>query len=419
LSGQTGDIVESIYAGLGPGFPKKLGVALSGGSDSTAVMVALAQGRTAHDSEICAATVDHGLRPEAAQEARLARDCAQRFGVPHEILKWGDWDGRGNLQDKARTARYALLADWAVRRGLGAVVLGHTADDQAETVLMRLGRSAGVDGLSGMAARRIVHNVTFLRPALGLRRAALRDFLTENGTGWTDDPSNDNTRFDRVRVRGLLPDLEGAGITVEALADTAENMRDARAALDWFTFTSARDHAQVIGGAVAIDKRAFRTFPTEIARRLMIGALRWVGGGTYPPRRDALGRLIAQARRSDAASTLGGCTVFGAGGRIWVAREMEAVSDICASGDGAWDGRWQITGRNPGDAAELRVLGAAGLEQFPDWRDHGVPRGVLLSLPALWMGDHVLAVPLLRDDKDTRIDRIGGADDFFATLLSH
>jgi tRNA(Ile)-lysidine synthase len=98
---------------------------------------------------------------------------------------------------------------------------------------------------------------------------------------------------------------------------------------------------------------------------------------------------------------------------------MEAVSDICASGDGAWDGRWQITGRNPGDAAELRVLGAAGLEQFPDWRDHGVPRGVLLSLPALWMGDHVLAVPLLRDDKDTRIDRIGGADDFFATLLSH
>lgn len=419
MSGQKGGIVGSVYAGLGPGFPNKLGVALSGGSDSTAVMVALAQGQTAHETEICAATVDHGLRPEAADEARLAGQCAQGFGVPHDILTWDGWDGRGNLQDKARNARYALLADWAARRGLGAVVLGHTAEDQAETVLMRLGRSAGVDGLSGMAARRVVNNVTFLRPALGLRRAALRDFLSENGTGWSDDPSNDNTRFDRVRVRRLLPDLAQVGVTVEALAETAEHMRDARAALDWYTFTSARDHAQVIGGAVAIDQRAFRTFPTEIARRLMIGALRWVGGGVYPPRRDALGRVISQARRTDAACTLGGCTVFGAGGHIWVAREFAAVDAISATGSAMWDGRWQIAGRVPNDATELRALGAAGLEQFPDWRDSGVPRGVLVSLPALWLGDHVIATPVLRDGEDTRIEVVGGADEFFATLLSH
>lgn len=419
LSGEADEIVRRVFAGLGPHIPKKLGIALSGGSDSTAVMVALAKGRAAHQVTVRAVTVDHGLRPDASEEAVLAGKQARALGLDHDILEWTGWDGRGNVQDQARAARYALLADWAQRNGLDAVVLGHTADDQAETVLMRLGRASGVDGLSGMSARRIVHNVTFLRPALGLRRTALRAFLTGQGIGWIDDPSNDNLRFERVRARGLMPDLEQVGVTVESLVDVAENMRDARAALDWYTFMAAREHARVAAGAVAIDQRAFRTLPTEIARRLLIGALRWVGGAGYPPRREALGRLLSAVRHGTAATTLHGCIVAGVRGTIWIAREAAAVSDHVTPSDAVWDRRWRIAGPGPVEVAEMRALGSEGLAQCPTWRDMGLPRHVLLSVPALWQGDRVLAAPLVGHRGETCFEIVGGTEEFFTTLLSH
>lgn len=111
-----------------------------------------------------AVTVDHGLRPEAAEEAVFVARYAGTLGLRHETLRWRGWDGQGNLQNAAREARYRLMADWAERRGLPCVALGHTADDQAETVLMRLARRAGVDGLSAMAPRSDRHGITWLRP---------------------------------------------------------------------------------------------------------------------------------------------------------------------------------------------------------------------------------------------------------------
>ena len=111
--------------------------------------------------DVAVATVDHGLRPEAAAEAAEVAAICAGLGVPHEILHW-HWDGAGNLQDAARRGRMALLADWARRRGLRTVALGHTEDDIAETFLMRLARDAGVDGLAAMAARREVAGVCLL-----------------------------------------------------------------------------------------------------------------------------------------------------------------------------------------------------------------------------------------------------------------
>ncbi len=404
---------------MGAPVPARLGVAVSGGSDSMAVMAALTLAYGDQGVFLRAATVDHGLRPEAAEEASHVARQAAALGLGHDILRWQGWDGRGNVQDHAREARYGLLAGWAKAHGLEMIALGHTADDQAETVLMRLGRAAGVDGLAGIPARRVAHDITFVRPALGLRRAALRAFLRDQEISWIDDPSNEDTRYDRVRARKLLPQLAELGLSAEALCDVAGNMRDARDALDWYTFTAARDHARVQTGAVAISQRAFRTLPTEIARRLMIGALRWVGRGQYPPRRDAITRMVDDMRLGAGAATLQGCIVLVRRGEIWIARESVAVADHVTSADAIWDGRWCVPEAESEDAATIRALGDAGLTQCPDWRALGVPRAVALAAPALWQGDRVMAAAIENHPGAGRFELIGGADEFFTTLLSH
>lgn len=142
---------------------------------------------------------------------RRSRRCrvglCQGLGVSHDVLVWTGWNGAGNLQDQARRARYGLLTDWAVRRGVSAIALGHTADDQAETLLMRLGRAAGVTGLAGMAARRDQGGIEVLRPMLSITRVRLRAYLSKGGKSWVEDPSNHDERFDRIRARHALDGL--------------------------------------------------------------------------------------------------------------------------------------------------------------------------------------------------------------------
>uniref|UniRef100_UPI0026223B47 tRNA lysidine(34) synthetase TilS n=1 Tax=uncultured Amaricoccus sp. TaxID=339341 RepID=UPI0026223B47 len=206
----------------------RLGVAVSGGGDSVALLLLLhAAGR-----DLAAVTVDHGLRPESVGEAAsVAALCAAR-GIPHSVLRWEDRDPRGNLQQAAREARRSLIAGWAEASGIAAVALGHTLDDQAETVVMRLARGSGVDGLSAMRPETLALGILWLRPLLGIRRAALRAWLAAEGVAWAEDPTNADARFDRVRARLALPTLAGLGIGPERLAATARAVARACAALE-------------------------------------------------------------------------------------------------------------------------------------------------------------------------------------------
>lgn len=361
------------------------------------------------------ATVDHRLRPEAAQEAREVTRLCARLGVTHDVLVWDDgWDGCGNLQDAARRARYGLLARWAHDKGLAAVALGHTADDQAETVLMRLARASGVDGLSGMPAVRSIDGVRFLRPLLGMTRTELRAYLRAEGLGWADDPSNENTDFDRIKARRALTALEPLGVSALTLAEVAENLGQARVALDRYTQDASRRVAHVDGGDVLLDRTAFAELPDEIARRLMIGALRWVGDAAYPPRRRAVAGALA-ALREGRDITLSGCRLI-AGDPTRICREYDAVRDMACTSEATWDGRWRAATTEPGQS--LRALGQDGLAQCDTWRATGRPRAALLAAPSLWQGDRLVAAPLAGLD-DPAIERIGGAEGFTRSLLSH
>lgn len=206
----------------------RLGLAVSGGPDSLALLL-LAQ--AAIPGRVEAATVDHGLRPESAAEAaEVARICAD-LGVPHAALAVEV--APGNIQAEARTARYAALADWAGQRGLAALATGHQADDQAETLLMRLNRASGVAGLAGTRERGTVSGgpLPLLRPVLGWRRAELGDVVRGAGLVAAEDPSNANDRFDRVRIRKALVDADW--LDVAAIAQSAAHIAEADAALNW------------------------------------------------------------------------------------------------------------------------------------------------------------------------------------------
>lgn len=219
---------------------------MSGGPDSLALLL-LAHAAIPGAFEV--ATVDHGLREgSAAEAAEVARVCAER-GIPHQTLTVAVAND-GNLQANARTARYAALAAWLHARGLVALVTAHHADDQAETLLMRLNRGAGVRGLAAMRAVSPVpgaHDLPLLRPLLGWRRDELAAVVKAEGIPAADDPSNAAQRFERVRVRQGLRDA--GWLDPGALAQSAAHLAEADAALDWAV---AREWEERVETAIAM-----------------------------------------------------------------------------------------------------------------------------------------------------------------------
>jgi tRNA(Ile)-lysidine synthase len=401
--------LEERFAGAmadlaGPERSGPFGIAVSGGGDSVALMALAADWARTAGVALRAATVNHGLRAEAADEARGVAMQAAAMGLAHDTLTWR-WDGCGNLQDAARRGRMRLLADWAAAQGLAAVLLGHTRDDIAETFLMRLARGSGVDGLSAMAARRAADGTVWLRPLLGIPRDDLRRELLSRGLTWIEDPSNEDPRFDRARARQVLGALAPLGISAETLAATAGRLASTSAVLRGAAAeAAARVVRQGPAGEASIDSAGLADLPADIARRVFAGVLVWIASADYPPRHEALEALAAGLRQGR-GGTLHGCIVSVAAGTIVVCREAQAVAGMEAPAPGLWDRRWLLDGPAGGPGLTVRALGEAGLALCPDWRATGAARAALIAGPAVWLGERLVAAPLA-----------GRADGWTATL---
>jgi tRNA(Ile)-lysidine synthase len=281
----------------------RLGLAVSGGPDSLALLLLA---HAALTGRVEAATVDHGLRAESGWEALHVEDICRRLGCPHAILSLADPPGPANLQAEARTARYRALAGWARRRGLAALLTAHHADDQAETVLMRLGRGSGVRGLAGIRPVQSVGGLLVLRPLLGWTKAELVHLVAEAGIEPVDDPSNRDTRFDRAQARAWLrdhPDLPPA-----RLARTAAACREADEALDWAAERLAAERLASDGAGIRLDAHGL---PRELRRRLLGRAFSLLIDDAEPRGLDGL----LDALDAGEVGTLTG--VRAAGGGIW------------------------------------------------------------------------------------------------------
>lgn len=378
--------------------PEKLGVAVSGGSDSVALLCLLADWAARGHTALEAVTVDHGLRPEAAQEASdVARLCAE-LNIPHTVLQWQGWDGTGNLPDQARRARYKLMGDWADQRGIQTVALGHTSDDVAETFLMRLARGSGLDGLSSMSETLSPPdtNCTFVRPLLGATRAELRADLTRRGQAWAEDPTNEDDRFERARLRKALHVLEGLGIAPARLSETASRLREARDDLTLYVSDTATRLVHFDAGDVLIsmqDAQAASLFQRpETCRRLLKAGVLWISGAEYSPRYDGLAQLI-RAFETQTSTTAGGCRMVFHNGFMRLTREWKAVANLRVPTTEVWDARWQVSGPHSPDLS-IAALGEAGLPHCPVRKTTGRPAASLIASPAVWRGSDLIAAPL-------------------------
>ena len=208
-----------------------MGLAVSGGPDSLAMLL-LAAAAISDPELIAVASIDHGLRPEAAGEVALVESVCAALGVPFTPITVTL--GPGNVQARAREARYAALAQWAEAGGIPAIATAHHADDQAETLLMRLARGSGLPGLAGVRAWSELpeSEVALIRPLLGFRKKELEQALEAAEVTPARDPSNENRAFDRVRVREHL--AEHDWLDAHALADSAGHLAEALRALEWY-----------------------------------------------------------------------------------------------------------------------------------------------------------------------------------------
>lgn len=256
-------------------------LAISGGPDSTALLLLAARWRGARGDgpRLFAATIDHGLRPEARQEAEAVGALAASLAIPHTILTWSGAKPAHGLQEAARAARYELLARHARELGAGAIATAHTLDDQAETVLFRLMRGSGITGLAGIASERALDELALLRPLLEVPKAALIAYCRDTGVAFVEDPSNRNPRFARARLRGILPPLAAEGLDAAALARLAARMARADTALEAATDEAAATIHLIPPSDVLIrlDKAALLALPDEIALRLIGRAIDRVG----------------------------------------------------------------------------------------------------------------------------------------------
>ncbi|MGO4907242.1 tRNA lysidine(34) synthetase TilS [Pseudorhodobacter sp. W20_MBD10_FR17] len=372
--------------------PTGVAVAVSGGSDSVAALHLMVQVAQLQGFALHAVTVDHALRAgSAAEAAGVAQMCAA-LGVPHQVLRWEHGEVEGNLMDAARRARYGLMADWAAAQAISHIVLGHTADDQAETFLMGLARKAGIDGLVGMQSHWDQGGVRFVRPFLKVARKDLRCYLMQLGVSWIDDPSNDNDRFTRVKARRALKALKPLGITVDALGQVIDNLFLAQGAVETATRDAMERVCREDAGEVVFDIREWRRTGQEEQRRLLVAILRRISGAGYAPRGSGVLRVM-QAINQGQDATLAGCRIRVSDKLFRVVREPRAVAGVVSRPDALWDGRWQVDG--PFAAGQVvRALGADGLHQCKDWKSTGHSRDSLLVSPAVWYNDVLIAAPL-------------------------
>ena len=304
-------------------------LAVSGGPDSTALLLLAGRWRATERKgpDLVVATIDHGLRPEAKAEAAMVAKLAAAHGMPHHILAWTEKKPSTGLQEAARAARYRLLLGLARKEGADAIATAHTQDDQAETMLMRIARGSGLSGLAGIKRKSARDGVTLLRPLLDVAKSRLTATLQAAGATFAEDPSNEDPRFTRVRLRRLGAELAAEGLDGARLAGLAHRLARADAALEavvdeWLAGLSRRPWPEA--GPVELDAAALFKLPDEISIRVLARAIERAGdeGPVELGKLEALHGALAESHAGNRTlkRTLAGAAVSLEGGALAVTR---------------------------------------------------------------------------------------------------
>ncbi|MGI9522375.1 MAG: tRNA lysidine(34) synthetase TilS [Hyphomicrobiaceae bacterium] len=387
-------------------------LAISGGSDSTALMCLVADWAANPDissPDVTAITVDHRLRPESTLEAAQVASNARALQLPHRILEWTGSKPSSGLQVAARRARYQLITNYAKRlRGKSVIVTAHTLEDQAETVLMRLGRGSGPDGLAGIPEKGSYDEIALLRPLLSISGRTLLSYLKSKDISWIDDPSNHSEQFERVRIRKAHDARTNLGLSNKALARTAKRMARAKKALDIgaqsLLKTLLVDQKWLLYGAI-IWKPSRINFSEELSIRALRSILRTCGGNReYPELGQVEDLQCTLSSRRFAGATLAGCRLINISNdsdpTVLICREPSRISTeptpVLPNQDTVWDHRFVIRCDDVSPALTVTKcdpnIDAPLLRKSNDAFYH-IPSEILASLPIVRSGESPVLAP--------------------------
>ena len=377
-----------------------IAVAVSGGPDSLALLLLVDRWARDRGGSTLALTVDHGLRADSASEAAQVAAWASTRGIEHAVLPWVGEKPRSGIQAAARRARYGLLADACAARGILHLATAHHADDQAETVLFRRERGSGPAGLAGMAASRSLGAARMIRPLMGWPKSALIETCRHFGQDFVEDPSNRSDRFARTPIRRRLAadeELRGSLLSEAAAAASRRADDDDRLAAALACIAEIRPD-----GVALLDRDAFRSTSSQTRRAVLAAILRTVGGNAFAPASDAVERSDAALKAPGFSGvSLAGCIVRVWQDRVLVCREPKRAAPpqrLTEGGSQHWDGRFsarlaQVPGANM--PLTVGVLGSRGYAALRRNCDVLLPAVVGAGLPAVRLGDRVVAVPSL------------------------
>ena len=366
---------------------------VSGGSDSMALMQLFSgYARQSFPAlRLVAVTVDHGLRKEAAAEALFVAEAAAGLGIEHRTLVWGGPKPATGLMEAARDARHRLLAQAAREAGTDLVLIAHTRDDQAETIAMRAERGEGGRGGAGIAEATLHEGATwFARPLLGVRRVVLRAALERAGTDWIDDPSNEDVRYERVRMRAALSE---AGIeTTGRAAGDAANRRTALGE-EAAALIAARA-TMPVWGLIRLDPAIFALSEKSAAIYALRILFATAGGQTYLPDEQRAVAAFASLAGGPARLTLAGVVAERNRDGFFLYRENR---NLPARGDASpiWDGRYRITHADSAGTAigepDEDTVGML-LQNAPSDVPARLARAAFARLPAVWRSEECLGL---------------------------
>ena len=394
---------EAALAAIGGFEPRPLiAVGVSGGPDSMALVMLADRWARQHGGEAWGLTVDHRLRPESAAEAETVGRWLTARGIPHAVLVWEGEKPATGIQEAAREARYRLLGEWCAARGCLHLLTAHHRDDQVETYLIRRRAGSGVDGLAAMSAVRELPGLRLVRPLLGVAKARLAAFLDAEAQPYVQDPSNRNPAFERARLRLAAESVAAPQVTADALGE----LRTHAAA----RITREHELATLLARAVSLHPAGFAMLEPaalsnagELGDRALDRVIAVLSGAVYPVRRERLQRLLAAfAAAPMRTRTLGGCRFVAWRRRVLALREAARVAPplMLSPGTSAvWDHRFFA--HLPADAPRPLTIGALGkagvaaLGRNSVEPDNPLPRLVYPTLPAIWDGDELVAVPHL------------------------
>ena len=372
----------------------ELGLAVSGGSDSLAMLYICNDWALKNKVKLHCVTVDHKLRPGSLKEAGLVADHCNGMGINHEIVEWKhERNLIGNLSDLARSARYKLIDKW--RKELRFILVGHTQNDQIETFFMNLKRGSGIEGLKGMPVSfKRPEGYFIIRPLIHSSRESLQQFLQEKNINWVSDPSNLNEDFERILHRKTWEILKSKGFSESRIELSVAHMRRAHEALKQMLPI----HFQQIGKQeltdLLWDYDGFIALPEEFKLRLISAAVMWNGNSHYRPRFKAVLNVLKNIQEKK-TTVLGGAIFYHHARKIRLTTEFKSLKDNavnCSLGS-VWRNIWEVK-REIKDGY-IAPIGIIGNNQLSKRQRSTMPYRSRIIQPGIFLKEKLLLAPTL------------------------